>query len=122
MIDSTGLSIHGEGKWTQHKHGKRKRRGWRKLHIATDRHGMIHAVSLSDETKRDEAVTPSLIKEISEINSLTTDSGYDEFKVYQTALAYMKPNGKIIIHPRSNAVVLANKKAKPCLFIVPVKT
>ena len=47
MIDSTGLSIHGEGKWTRHKHGKRKRRGWRKLHIATGQNGMIHAASLS---------------------------------------------------------------------------
>ena len=111
MIDSTGLSIHGEGKWTRHKHGKRKRRGWRKLHIATDQNGMIHAASLSDETKRDGAVAPNLIREVGEINSLITDSGYDEIKVYQTALNHMKPNGKIIIHPRSNAVVSANKKA-----------
>ena len=28
VIDSTGLVIHGEGRWTRHKHGKRKRRGW----------------------------------------------------------------------------------------------
>jgi hypothetical protein len=73
--------------------------------------GMIHAVSLSDETKRDGAVAPNLIREVGEINSLITDSGYDEIKVYQTALNHMKPNGKIIIHPRSNAVVSANKKA-----------
>ena len=33
VIDSTGLVIHGEGHWTRHKHGKRKPRGWRKLHI-----------------------------------------------------------------------------------------
>ena len=44
MIDSTGLSIHGEGKWTRHKHGKRKRRGWRKIHIATDKNVMIHHI------------------------------------------------------------------------------
>ena len=43
--------------------------------------------------------------------SLITDSGYDESKVYQTAINHMKPNGKIIIHPRLNAVVSANKKA-----------
>ena len=36
---------------------------------------------------------------------------YDEFKVYQTALNHMKLNGKIVIHPRSNAVVSATKKA-----------
>ena len=72
---------------------------------------MIHAASLSDETKRDGAVAPNLIREVGEINSLITDSGYDEIKVYQTALNHMKPNGKIIIHPRSNAVVSANKKS-----------
>ena len=72
---------------------------------------MIHAILLSDETKRDGAIAPNLIREIGEINSLTTDSGYDELKVYQTALNYMKPNGKIIIHPRANAVVSASKKA-----------
>ena len=55
-------SSHGEGKWTRHKHGKRKRRGWRKLHIATDQNGIIHAVSLSDEKKRDGAVAPNLIR------------------------------------------------------------
>ena len=72
---------------------------------------MIHAVSLSDETKRDGAIAPGLIREVGEINSLITDSGYDGLKVYQTALNYMKSNGKIIIHPRSNAVISANKKA-----------
>ena len=71
---------------------------------------MIHAVSLSDEIKVDGAVSPNLIREVGEINSLITDSGYDEIKVYQTALNYMKNNGKTIIHPRSNAVVSANKK------------
>ena len=71
---------------------------------------MIHVVSLSDETKKDGVVAPNLIREIGEINSLTTDIGYDELKVYQTALNYMKPNGKIIIHPRSNTVVSASKK------------
>ena len=60
---------------------------------------MIHAASLSDETKRDGAVAPNLIREVGEINSLITDSGYDEIKVYQTALEHMKPDGKIIIHP-----------------------
>ena len=29
VIDSTGLVIQGEDRWIRHKHGKRKRRGWR---------------------------------------------------------------------------------------------
>ena len=36
VIDSTGLSIHGEGRWTRDKHGKRKRRDWRKLPIGSE--------------------------------------------------------------------------------------
>ena len=32
----TGLVIHGEGRWTRHKHGKSKRRGWRRLHVGRD--------------------------------------------------------------------------------------
>ena len=41
---------------------------------------MIHAASLSDEIKRDGAFAPNLIREVGEINSLITDSGYDEFR------------------------------------------
>ena len=48
VIDSTGLVIHGEGRWIRHKHGKRKRRGWRKLHIGVS-HGLIVASYLTDE-------------------------------------------------------------------------
>ena len=48
VIDSTGLVIHGEGRWTRHKHGKRKRRGWQKLHIGVS-HGLIVANHLTDE-------------------------------------------------------------------------
>ena len=36
VIDSTGLVIHGKGRWTRHKYGKRKRREWRKLHIGVN--------------------------------------------------------------------------------------
>ena len=38
VIDSTGLSIHGEGRWTRHKHGKRKRRGWDRIDRSESTH------------------------------------------------------------------------------------
>nr|QIQ14227.1 Mobile element protein [Klebsiella pneumoniae] len=34
MIDSTGLKVFGEGEWKVRKHGKERRRIWRKLHLA----------------------------------------------------------------------------------------
>ena len=42
---------------------------------------MIHAASLSDETKRDGTVAPNLIREVGEMNSLITDIGYDELRI-----------------------------------------
>ena len=37
LVDSTGLSIVGEGEWAAVKHGGRGRRGWKKLHLGVDR-------------------------------------------------------------------------------------
>lgn len=36
VIDATGLKVFGEGEWKVHKHGKEKRREWRKSHFAVD--------------------------------------------------------------------------------------
>ncbi|PIJ26606.1 IS5 family transposase [Serratia sp. OSPLW9] len=36
VIDSTGLKVFGEGEWKVKKHGKERRRTWRKLHLAVD--------------------------------------------------------------------------------------
>ena len=36
LIDSTGLKIYGEGEWEEAKHGKGRRKGWMKLHLAID--------------------------------------------------------------------------------------
>ena len=44
IVDSTGLSIHGEGPWAS---GKKRRRGWRKRHIMVDRDGFIHSSCVS---------------------------------------------------------------------------
>src|SRR3954465_14328637 len=36
LVDSTGLRLCGPGEWLVEKHGAKTRRGWRKLHLATD--------------------------------------------------------------------------------------
>lgn len=36
VIDSTGLKVFGEGEWRVKKHGKARRRIWRKRHLAVD--------------------------------------------------------------------------------------
>jgi Transposase DDE domain len=49
LVDSTGLKLCGAGEWLVEKHGTGTRRGWRKLHLATDADtGRIVASALTD--------------------------------------------------------------------------
>ena len=74
VVDSTGLSIHGEGRWRQEKYGNHKRRGWRKLHIAVDNEGLVLSCSITDETRKDASQAPRLLKTVrSRIRSFTAD-------------------------------------------------
>jgi len=47
VVDSTGLSIAGEGEWAAVKHGGRGIRGWKKLHLGVDGAGVIVAHALT---------------------------------------------------------------------------
>ncbi len=48
IVDSSGLSIVGEGEWAAATYGGRGRRGWKKLHLGVDRSGGIVAQVLTD--------------------------------------------------------------------------
>ena len=67
--------IHGDGRWTRHKHGKRKRRGWRKLHLGSS-NGFIVANLLSEYQKTDGEIAPNLIHQVGQIDSITADKAY----------------------------------------------
>ena len=56
IVDSTGLSIVGEGAWAAVTCGGRGRRGWKKLHLDVDRSGVIVARALT-EASVDDATT-----------------------------------------------------------------
>ena len=53
VVDSTGLSIVGEGEWAAAKYGKRGKRGRKKLHLGVDRAGVIVAQAITDPTADD---------------------------------------------------------------------
>src|ERR687885_530642 len=36
LVDSTGLKLCGAGEWLEEKHGTKRRRSWRKLHLGVD--------------------------------------------------------------------------------------
>jgi hypothetical protein len=56
VVDSTGLSIVGEGAWAAAKYGGRGTRGWKTLHLGGDRAGVIVAQALTEATIDDATV------------------------------------------------------------------
>ena len=78
VVDSTGLSIVGEGEWAAVKHGGRGRRGWRKLHLGVDGSGAIVAYTLTDGNADDAATVLALIETVDgKISCVTLRHGRD---------------------------------------------
>ena len=72
IIDSTGLSIVGEGEWAAAKHGGKGFQGWKKLHLGVDAHGVIVAHELTDSHADDAKTGIELIQRLdAEIASVT---------------------------------------------------
>ncbi len=86
VLDSTGLSILGEGEWAAAKYGGRGRRGWKKLHLGVDRSGVILAHTLTEATVDDATTALDLITAVEgNLVSVTADAAYDTIAVYETA-------------------------------------
>ena len=88
FIDSTGLSMVGEGEWAAAKHGRRGQRGWKKLHLGVDQAGVIVAQALTDSAVDDASTGIGLIETVaSSARTVTADAAYDTLAFYETANA-----------------------------------
>ena len=86
IVDSTGLSIVGEGEWAAAKHGGRGRRGWKKLHLGVDGSGVIVAHALTDATVDDATTGIDLIEAVvGDVARVTADAAYDTIAIYDAA-------------------------------------
>ena len=75
IVDSTGLSIAGQGEWAAAKHGGKGRRGWKKLHLGVDGSGVIVAQVLTDGHAHDAVQTSELLEAVGgDIASLVGDA------------------------------------------------
>ncbi len=103
IVDSTGLSIVGDGEWAAAKHGGRGRRGWKKLHFGVDRSGVIVAQTLT-EGNVDDATTGIRLIEATDgdLNSVTADPAYDTVGFYAAAGAR---GAAVVVPPTSTANV-----------------
>ena len=105
LVDSTGLQLCGPGEWLIEKHGTRRRRSWRKLHIGMDAEtGQILATELTTHDVDDGSQVGPLLDQITgPLASLTGDGAYDQAGVYGT-IGKHHPDADVIIPPRSTAV------------------
>ena len=83
IVDSTGLSIVGDGAWAAATHGGRGRRGWRKLHLGVDGARVIVACALTAPTADDAMTGISLVDEADgHLTRVTADPAYDTLAFY----------------------------------------
>jgi len=109
IIDSTGLKIYGQGEWHECKHGLKKRKGWRKLHLVIDKKEQkIIASELTMPDIGDLTQAPILLDEINNrMESVFADGAYDSTKL----MNYIEARGaKAIIPPKSNDLLSENYK------------
>jgi len=114
LVDSTGLRLCGPGEWLVEKHGSKRRRAWRKLHIGVDADtGQIVAATLTAHDVDDASqVGPLLDQVASPITSFTGDGAYDRDDVYDAVLE-RHCDAAVIVPPRSNAVPSAGADTNP---------
>jgi hypothetical protein len=116
VVDSTGLKLYGEGEWKMRKHGKSKRRVWRKIHLSVDSaSGEIQAGVWSEAGVSDAEALTAMLDEINQpIENFSGDGAYDKRSVYGD-LQKHSPDCQIIIPPRKDARIWqhGNCKAPP---------
>ena len=105
LVDSTGLKLCGPGEWLAEKHGTKRRRAWRVLHLATDADtGRIVASVLTDkDVDGGSQVGPLLDRVDGPVASFTGDGAYDRDDVYAEVAAH-HPAAAVVVPPRANAV------------------
>ena len=104
IVDSTGLSIGGEGEWAATKHsGRGGQRGLKKLHLGVDRSGVIVAHTLTEATVDDATTGIGLIEALdADIVRVTADGAYDTIAFYETAAAR---GATVVVPPNKTARV-----------------
>lgn len=102
VIDATVLKVFGEGEWKQCKHGKDKRRVWRKLHLAVDaRTHEVIAAEVSLEKVADNEVLPTLLNPLR--RQLHQVIRQWRLRYPGMPLALAQKGSKATIPPRKNA-------------------
>jgi len=113
IVDSTGLKMCGQGEWHSQKHGEKKVKRWKKLHIGVDDQGHIVASTVTESNEQDPSQVPDLLDQIDqEIDRFIGDGIFDQEPVY-AALEEHSPGARVIIPSRKDAVLSPTASTAP---------
>lgn len=108
IIDSSGLTIVGEGEWAAAKHGENGRRGWKKLHLGVDACGEIVAQVLTNSNVDDGTTGVAIIKDVARpIRRVIADAAYDTRRVYDAAEC---KGADVVVPPSSTATTSSPRR------------
>ncbi len=104
IVDSTGLKVCGQGEWHSQKHGEKKVKRWKKLHVGVADEGQIVASTVTESNEQDPSQVPDLLDQIDEeIARFIGDGIFDQEPVYAAVEAHSS-GARVIISPRKDAV------------------
>lgn len=114
LVDSTGLKLGGPGEWLLEKHGTKKRRSWRVLHLGMDAaSGRIVAATLTERGVADATQVGPLLDQVADpVASLTSDGAYDQNGVYAD-VRKRHPEAAVIVPPRRDAALSETAETAP---------
>jgi hypothetical protein len=113
IVDSTGLKICGQGEWHSQKHGAKRTRRWKKLHIGVNVHGRIVASTVTESHEQDPFQVPALLAQVdSAIDRFIGDGIFDQAPVY-SAVAHHSSGARVVIPPRKDAVLSVMARTSP---------
>jgi hypothetical protein len=103
----------GQGEWHSQKHGEKKVKRWKKLHIGVDDQGHIVASTVTESNEQDPSQVPDLLDQIDqEIDRFIGDGIFDQEPVY-AAVEEHSPGARVIIPPRKDAVLSPTASTAP---------
>src|SRR3954451_2481635 len=114
LVDSTGLKLDGPGEWLVEKHGARRRRAGRQLHLGVGAGtGRIGAVAVTGHQAGDGSGVGPLLDQVDDpVASFTGDGAYDREDVYG-AVAERHPEAAVVVPPRRDAVPSGTAETAP---------
>jgi hypothetical protein len=105
IVDRSGVKVCGQGEWHSQKHGEKKPKRWKKLHIGVDAQGRMVASTVTESAEQDPSHVPELLSQVDGvIDRFIGDGIFDQAPV-STAVAHHSPGARVIIPPRKDAVL-----------------